>query len=138
MPNTAEEGEQTGRNGQLTKEEKRRLIREVLKEKLGIMQINDIVIGEKLNFLAQHESPTKRQAERHRLSSRNMRLMRMPSNNNSENMSDHEEDSNPANGGVFISPLKINTSFRTRDRGRIANPFINIGSHSTTGGNEEP
>ena len=110
----------------------------MLKEKLGIMHINDIVIGEKLNFLAQHESPSKRQAERYTLSSRKMCLMRMSSNNNSENTSDHEEDSKPANGGVFISPLKINTSFRTRDRGRIANPFINFGSHTTTGGNEEP
>lgn len=67
----------------LTKEEKRRLIREVLKEKLGIMHINDIVIGEKLNFLAQHESPTKRKAERSSLSSRKIHLLRMPSHNNS-------------------------------------------------------
>ena len=110
----------------------------MLKEKLGIMHINDIVIGEKLNFLVQHESPSKKQAERYTLSSRKIHLKRMPSQNNSENTSDHEEDSNPANGGVFISPLKVNTSFRTRDRGRIANPFVNIGSHTTTGANEEP
>ena len=45
-----EVGEISTRNAQKTKEEKRRLIRELLKDKLGIHNINEIVIGEKLHF----------------------------------------------------------------------------------------
>ena len=53
-------------------------------------------------------------------------------------MSGEEEEPNPMNGGVFISPLKVNTSFRLKERGRIGNAFNIIGAHTTSGANEEP
>ena len=89
----------------------------MLKEKLGILHINDIVIGEKLVFLNASESPTKRGSDINYLTSKKLRLMRMPSNN-SVNSQEKDEDPNPMNGGVFISPLKIKPSFLHRDRGR--------------------
>ncbi len=42
------------------------------------------------------------------------------------------------NGGVFISPLKVNTSYRMRDRGRIGNAYNVVGAHTTSAVNEEP